>query len=105
MQERTMDQLAQGFAAQETHEELLGLSTRSLRLRCGAATHQHFKGGLYRYLGPLFDSETGERALDAKGRPLVVYEHVYPHARQIWKRSEEEFFGMKDGAPRFRRLC
>jgi hypothetical protein len=90
---------------EESHEDLLGLPTRELRLRCGSATHQHWKGGLYRYLGPLFNSETGVRAVDAQGRPMAVYEHVYPHARQIWQRAEEEFFGLKDGAPRFRKLC
>lgn len=86
------------------HERLLGMSDRSLRLSCGDATHQHFKGGLYRYLGPLFDSETGDRALDKQGRELIAYEHVYPYERKLWHRSSEEFFGLKDDKPRFRKL-
>jgi hypothetical protein len=87
-----------------TPEDLIGLPDRELRLLCGDATHQHFKGGLYCYLGLLYDSETGERALDKQGEPLVAYEHVFPYARRLWQRSEDEFFGTKEGAPRFRRL-
>lgn len=40
------------------------------------ATHRHYKGGLYRYIGVARHSETEES--------LVVYEHLWPHARGLW---------------------
>ena len=92
---------------EESHEDLLWLSDRELRLRAGDATHQHFKGGLYRLLGPVRDSMTGEPLCYREGwKPVVIYEHVYPHARELWARSEEEFNEvLKDGTPRFRRIA
>ncbi|MEN4920201.1 DUF1653 domain-containing protein [Achromobacter spanius] len=61
------------------------------------ATHRHYKGGLYRYVGLARHSETEES--------LVVYEHLWPHARGLWVRPEELFFGkLADGSPRFAAL-
>lgn len=91
---------------EESHEDLLGLSDRDLRLRAGDATHQHFKGGLYRLLGPVRDSVTGGPLKYQKGgAEVLIYEHVYPHPRELWARSVDEFNEtMKDGTPRFRKI-
>lgn len=90
----------------ESHEDLVGLSDRDLRLRAGDATHQHFKGGLYRLLGPVRDSVTGGPLTYKSNREeVLVYEHVYPHERQLWARSAKEFHEtLPDGTPRFRQL-
>lgn len=90
----------------EKHEELLGLSDRELRLRAGDATHQHFKGGLYKLLGPVRDSVTGEPLrYRSSGQAILIYEHVYPYARELWARGDDEFNEvLKDGTPRFRKL-
>lgn len=91
---------------EESHEDLVGLSDRDLRLRCGDATHQHFKGGLYRLLGPVRDSVTGgPLKYRATGEEVLVYEHVYPHPRELWARSVKEFNEvLSDGTSRFRKL-
>jgi hypothetical protein len=90
----------------EKHEDLVGLPDRDLRLRAGDATHQHYKGGLYKLLGPVRDSVTGQPLrYRASGEAILIYEHVYPHARELWARGEEEFNQtLPDGTPRFRRL-
>lgn len=91
---------------QETSESLLGLMDWELRLRAGDATHQHYKGGLYRLLGPVRDSMTGEPLRYKSSREaVVIYEHCYPHARELWARGENEFNEvLPDGTPRFRKL-
>jgi len=55
---------------------------------------RHFKGGIYRYCAIA-------KSADDDQQLLVIYEHLYPHERQLWIRRLEEFFGYKDGAPRF----
>ncbi|KWK10390.1 DUF1653 domain-containing protein [Burkholderia stagnalis] len=61
------------------------------------ATHRHYKGGLYRFVGVARHSETEES--------LVVYEHLWPHARGLWVRPEAMFNeNLEDGTPRFRKL-
>lgn len=61
------------------------------------ATHRHFKGGLYRYLGEALHSETRE--------PMVVYEHLWPHARGLWVRPASVFHGDRpEGGRRFEPL-
>ncbi|HYF21951.1 MAG TPA: DUF1653 domain-containing protein [Caulobacteraceae bacterium] len=61
------------------------------------ATHRHFKGGLYRYVGEARHSETLE--------PMVVYEHLWPHERGLWVRPAAMFHGLREnGAPRFEAL-
>lgn len=63
----------------------------------GLATHRHYKGGLYRFLSEARHSETGET--------MVVYEHLWPHARGLWVRPAELFYGaLDDGRARFQRL-
>lgn len=57
------------------------------------ATHRHFKGGWYRYVGLAKHSETS--------REFVVYEHLSPHQRQMWVRPSEEFHDKVYGKPRF----
>lgn len=62
------------------------------------ASHRHYKGGLYRYVGTARHSETEES--------LVVYEHLWPHERGLWVRPAEMFFGkLDDGRPRFAPLA
>jgi hypothetical protein len=61
------------------------------------ATHEHYKGGLYRVLGEARHSETEEW--------LVVYEQLWPKARSFWVRPREMFHGnLEDGTVRFRPL-
>ncbi len=48
------------------------------------ATHRHYKGGLYRYIDTARHSETEES--------MVVYEHLWPHARGLWVRPADLFF-------------
>lgn len=61
------------------------------------ASHRHYKGGLYRYVGAARHSETEES--------MVVYEHLWPHARGLWVRPADLFFGkLADGSPRFAAL-
>ena len=45
---------------------------------------RHFKGGMYKYLHSVFDSETGER--------MVVYQALYGN-HEYWVRPEKMFFG------------
>lgn len=81
------------------HTRLLYLRNGELRLIAGTATHQHYKGGLYRLLGPIRDADTGEFT----GK--VAYEHLYPYAQEIWQRDTSEFFGEAPvGGPRFASL-
>lgn len=64
----------------------------------GIATHEHYKGGLYRVLGEARHSETEEW--------LVVYEQLWPKARGFWVRPREMFHGtLEDGTVRFRPLA
>ena len=58
------------------------------------ATHRHYKGGLYRVIGEATHSESGES--------MVVYEHLWPHARGLWVRPSVMFNGaLEHGSPRF----
>lgn len=62
------------------------------------ATHEHYKGGLYRVIGEARHSETEEW--------LVVYEQLWPKARGLWVRPREMFHGnLEDGTVRFRPLA
>lgn len=79
-------------------EQLLTLNDKMLLQMAPEATHQHKKGGLYRYIGPVRDAATG-RILRINGEAQILYEHIYPHQRGCWVRSSSEFF---DG--RFREL-
>ena len=58
------------------------------------ATHQHYKGGLYRVVGTATHSETLE--------VMTLYEHLWPQARGLWVRPAEMFHGtLEDGSLRF----
>jgi hypothetical protein len=58
------------------------------------ATHQHYKGGLYRYRFDFKHSETGET--------MVAYRHLWPHEPGNWGRPKEMFYGnLEDGRVRF----
>lgn len=58
------------------------------------ATHQHYKGGLYRELGTALHSETDEA--------MTVYEHLWPNERRLQVRPAEMFHGtLPDGRLRF----
>lgn len=53
----------------------------------------HWKGGVYRAVGlavPTPSSGTDDEALARNG--LVIYEHLFPHARQFYVRPVDEFF-------------
>ena len=90
------------------HAALLGKTDRELRMICSAATHQHYKGGLYQLLGPVRDSETGEEVKAPDGSAMLIYWHVYPHHVELWQRPASEFYEdvTIDGVvqPRFRKL-
>lgn len=80
------------MSEREHHSALLGIPDLELRLRAGDATHQHYKGGLYRRLPPVKDSVTGKQLMYRSPRsPVIVYEHCYPYERELWARSEAEW--------------
>jgi hypothetical protein len=61
------------------------------------ATHRHYKGGLYRYVGEAGHSETMER--------MVVYEHLWPKEQGLWVRPAQMFHeALPDGRMRFQKL-
>jgi len=63
------------------------------------ATHRHYKGGLYRFLDVIHQSN------DDSKESLVLYEHLWPHVRGLWLRPVEMFFSnLVDGQPRFKKL-
>jgi hypothetical protein len=92
------------------HSELLGMKDQRLRVLAPDATHQHFKGGLYRFLGKAKDADTGEYLIGKDGEPRVAYLHCYPYDREVWVRDSSEFYGMVGhngdslGQPRFRQI-
>jgi hypothetical protein len=53
------------------------------------ATHRHYKGGLYRWIADVQDTETGELR--------TWYEHIWPHAVQLWDRPATLFYGNVTG--------
>ena len=58
------------------------------------ATHQHYKGGLYRVIGTATHSETLES--------MTVYEQLWPKARSLWVRPAAMFEEtLENGVPRF----
>lgn len=74
--------------------ELLVLSDRDLALHAGAATHQHYKGGLYRLLGVPRDADTGDALLNGQRLDQrVAYEHLWPNDKGLWVRDLTEFEG------------
>lgn len=85
----------------EAHNTLLGMGNRRLRLLSGEATHQHYKGGLYRLLGPVRNADDGNflsytmAGLGSEdggtARQAVLYQHVYPFKREYWVREMTEF--------------
>lgn len=75
------------------HSRLIGKSDEELRELAPHATHQHYKGGLYRLIGFGKHTETGEE--------LAFYEHLYPYNQAYYARPYEMF---NDNA-RFRPLC
>lgn len=77
--------------------ELLLLSDRELQLRAGTATHQHYKGGLYRLVGLANDADTGLVMMHSSGRDqLLIYQHLWPHDPSYWLRMWDEFYGNLD---------
>jgi hypothetical protein len=86
------------------HKSLVGMKDQRLRILAPDATHQHFKGGLYRYLGLVKDADTGESIIGKDGQPRVAYMHCYPYDREIWIRDYTEWMGYKDDQPRFRKI-
>lgn len=61
------------------------------------ATHEHYKGGLYRIVGTATHSETLE--------PMTVYEQLWPKERSLWVRPATMFVEvLENGIPRFKPL-
>jgi hypothetical protein len=65
-------------------EGLLGKSDHELRVIAETATHQHYKGGLYRLVGTACDADTGRLVKGKDGAARVLYEHLFPFERQFW---------------------
>ncbi len=66
-------------------------------LALNMATHRHYKGGLYRYVGPSRHSETLE--------PMETYEHLWPHEQGLWNRPAGLFIArLPDGRRKFEPL-
>lgn len=78
------------------HSELVGISDQRLRILAPDATHQHFKGGLYRFLGWARDADTGEYLMGSDKKRRVAYLHCYPYEKEVWIRDHSEFFGKVD---------
>lgn len=61
------------------------------------ASHEHYKGGLYRVIGAAMHSETLES--------VIVYEQLWPKERSLWVRPAAMFNEVfDDGTRRFRPL-
>ena len=76
----------------ELHQELIGLSNRMLRLISPEATHQHYKGGLYKVT-----------CVHENG--MTYYTHCFPHEAGLYERDTEEFSEeVLPGVRRFRPL-
>ena len=56
--------------------------------------YRHFKGGIYKYVGEAKSS-------DDPNKRVVVYQHLWPHAFQLWIRNSNEFFSYVNGVRRF----
>lgn len=81
----------------DKHTALLGKTDAELLVLAPEATHQHYKGGLYQFVGDGIHTETEE--------PLTGYWHVHPYDRRFYARPLEMFHGEhKDELPRFRKL-
>lgn len=92
------------------HEALVGLTDEELLKLAPEATHQHFKGGLYRYLGPARNAETGDY-VRINDIPTISYLHLYPHKQEVWIRTRGEWSSNvpdprnpRAWIPRFRKL-
>ena len=86
--ERTVDVNGSQYRTMSELDDVLRLN------RHLGATHQHYKGGLYRRLGIIRDADTGEYT-DRTG-----YLHIFPYAYDLWSRKTSEF----DESNRFRPL-
>lgn len=81
----------------KTHQELVGLDDEALLSIFSTATHQHYKGGLYRVLGRGKHTETNE--------PVVLYQHLFPYEQKLYVRPEKMFDELIDVTrPRFREI-
>lgn len=81
------------------HEELVGLSKDLLLKIAPEATHQHYKGGLYRKIGEGIHTETEEK--------LVYYVNEFPYGDEeiIFARPTGMFYGFtEDNTKRFQPL-
>ena len=81
------------MSRKKPHEKLLGQHPVSLKAFAKSATHQHYKGGLYRDLGIALDADTKEPLKDERG-PMRGWLHVYPYEESLILRavSEDEKF-------------
>lgn len=94
---------------EEIQADMVGMSDADLLALAPTATHQHFKGGLYEFIGPVMDADTGlvltkENPDSLALESFVGYFHVYPYPRMLWVRRASEFYGSKGDKSRFRPL-
>lgn len=73
-----------------------------LFLKYLGVTHQHYKGGYYKFIGVAIHTETNE--------DVVVYEHFWPNKKGLYVRPKKMFFGfvkLPDGTwvRRFQPIC
>lgn len=90
-----VDRLNQAF---QTLEELANLKLTPEQAY-QLATHRHYKGGLYREIGPIRNAD------DADGPARTLYFHLAPHFPQPWHRDTAEYHGLlENGQQRFAKI-
>ena len=90
-----VDRLNQAF---QTLEELANLKLTPEQAY-QLATHRHYKGGLYREIGPIRNAD------DADGPGRTLYFHLAPHFPQPWHRDTAEYHGLlENGQQRFAKI-
>lgn len=75
------------------HEALLLLPDDLLLKLAPDATHQHYKGGLYRLNGPTTCASDGVAQEERIWNRDISYTHLCPHAVQDFHRNPYEFYG------------
>ncbi|MDR3392176.1 MAG: hypothetical protein P4L77_10640 [Sulfuriferula sp.] len=87
-----VDRLNQAFKTIEELAEIKLTEEQAFQL----ASHKHYKGGLYRAVGPIRDAD------DAAGPGRMLYFHLFPHHPQPWHRNTVEYNGLlENGQQRF----
>lgn len=66
------------------HTKLLGLTDKDLIAICPEATHQHYKGGLYRLVGFI-------KPKNSELEEIAIVRHLYPHTLSEFYILKSEF--------------